>query len=569
MQQADNLKQEYLAGKQTILRKDKKRRYIKTSNEYLKRDELSYRSKGLNAYILSKQDNWKVMVSYVANKHKKGKCYVSSAKKELVDAGYWHYIRIRKDSGEYEKGVTLVFDESRESVSKKYFSGDKKIFRTKSDGDYTLLTCDHLDDPRLSLEAKGIFSYILTKPDNWNINIDHLNKKGTESIGIIRREINQLIKYGYIQRFRVFKDGKLSDWQMVASEDPFNESERIKSVLYFDNSIKINYENGRSEIEIISKENDNNIKKDDENIDKEIIEKESKKPSEDKQSCAFNILHENLLVVNIDEVNHHLPITNNLNNTNKNNLSLYKNNKKEKIDNYICFSKDDIKKQIDYDVLIYDGYSKNTLDTLVNVIQDVLNYDKKVIRISSSIISAVEVKEVFKALNHLHIQYFLECLDKVDHKIRNKNEYFKKSLYYAPSTMELHYEKKYRSSHPVEYSDYEEEEISKYEDAAFKKTHLDNDFKTNETCYLEENKADLNNNKSKASIWWSRYLSTVNDGIKSYCACFIDGVVLENKGLCLIVKGDFGKKLIKEKYLPGIKKYFKDNHDMDVFIKKV
>src|SRR6056297_690207 len=303
MQQANNLRKEYFDGKQTILRKDKKRRYIKTSNEYLRLDDLSYRSKGLNAYILSKQDNWKVMVSHVANKHKKGKCYVSSAKKELVDAGYWHYIRIRKDSGEYDKGVTLVFDESRESVSKKDFIGDKKIFRTESDSNYTLLTCHHLDDPRLSLEAKGIFSYILTKPNNWKIDIDHLYEMGTESIGIIRREINELIKYGYIKRFRVFKNGKLSDWQMVASEEPFNESERIKSVLYFNNRIKINYENGRNEIVFISKEDDSSIKKDDENITKENIENESKQSSEYKQTCAFDILHENLLVVNIDEVN--------------------------------------------------------------------------------------------------------------------------------------------------------------------------------------------------------------------------------------------------------------------------
>jgi len=583
------LKNEFLIEKQNILRKNKLKRYIKSSNEYLQRNDLSYRCKGLNAYILSRQDNWKVILSHVSNKHNKGKCYVSSAKKELVKAGYWHCIRVRNESGEYEKGVTLVFDESREGIDKKDFTGDQRIFRTESDSNYTLLTCDHLDDPRLSLEAKGIFSHILTKRNNWKIDVNHIQRMGTESIGIVRREINQLIKYGYIQRFRVFKDGKLSEWQMVASEDPFNKSERIKSVLYFNNKIKINYEDGRSEIEVINNENDVNVEKvekTDVSDDIKTSDKESEKPSESKQSCAFNKLHENLLVVNIDKVNPDLSITKNkLNITKKSNLSLPK---KDKRDVFIYFSKEDIKKQIETHILTY-SFEDEYIESVVDAIYKVLNSNSELIKISNVYYKADRVKGVFKALNYLDVEFFLDTFLKSEKEVKCLSSYIKTALYNNRINNNLYFKNKVNANEGVHDEDLDEDELGDFEieddfDIFSSYSEVLEGIKADDLSELNEfddikptkdnskeetvpeaNNDDLNKDNIKATSYWKEFKKTLSSGKMLFLDSFIDKVVIIN-GNFYIYPNKSDKELttleLEKRYLDDIREFFKTNYDI-------
>jgi hypothetical protein len=584
MEQRANLTKEYLQGSLTIMRKSVKRRYIKISNEFLRRFDLSFRARGLNAYILSRQDNWKVILSHVSNKHNKGKCYVSSAKKELVEAGFWHCIRLRNDSGEYEKGVTLVFDESRESIDKKDFAGDQRIFRTESDSNYTLLTCDHLDDPRLSLEAKGILSYILTKRNNWKIDVNHIQNMGTESIGIIRREINELIKYGYIQRFRVFKDGKLSEWQMVASEDPFNKSERIKSVLYFNNKIKINYEDGRSEIQIITNENDVNVEKVDDSDDIKTSDKESEKPSESKQSCAFNKLHENLLVVNIDKVNPDLStIKNKLNITKKSNLSLFKNDMR---DDFIYFSKEDIKKQIETHILAY-SFEDEYIESVVDAIYKVLNSNREYIKISNVYYEADRVKSVFKALNYLDVEFFLDTFLKSEKEVKCLSSYIKTALYNNRINNDLYFKNKVNANEGVYDEDLDEDEFGDFEieddvDIFSSYSEFLEDVKADELSGLNEfddikptkdnlkekivseaNKDDLSEEIDEATSYWNKYKKNLSSGKMLFLDIFVKEVEVVNGELCIHPKNSYKDKVkyeLERKYLKDIKEFFKENY---------
>jgi hypothetical protein len=591
MEQRANLKKEYLQGSLTIMRKTVKKRYIKISNDFLRKYDLSFRARGLNAYILSKQDNWKVIISHIANFHNKGECYVSTARNELIKAGYWHYKRERKDSGEYDKGVTLVFDESKESVAAKYFKGEKKVFRTDSDSDFTLLTCDHLDDSRLSLISKGILSYILTQPNNWKFDIDDLVEKGTEGIGTIREEVNLLIKCGYIQRFRIYKDGVLTGNQMIASEEPFNEHERIKSVLYFNNKIKINFENGRNEVVFISnKQEDNN------DCNNNINETE--KPAVSEQNCTSDLFNENLDVVNIDNVNPDLSIINNLINTNKNNLSLYKNNKK---DDFISYSKSNIKKQIEYDILVQE-FSKTYLDPIVNAMYKVLNCRDKHIRIAKVYYLADGVKEVFKSINAIDVDFFIKSFLSVKKEVGNLSEYIKSALYNNYINLDLSMRNKVNA-----YSDDildkeecgEDEGFSKYKNAEFKKTPensddligdfvveedidifsnfsdflkeinddelSNNDSLENNNTHndLEANKDDLSEEVSEATSYWEEYKKSLSSGKMLFLDTFVKEVEVVNGELFIHPKNSYKDKVkyeLERKYLEDIKEFFKENY---------
>lgn len=60
-----------------------------------------------------------------------------------------------------------------------------------------------LEDPELSWAAKGLLTYLLSRPDNWKISVEHLAKiycgdaRGNGEKAI-RSIVKELIKLGYI-----------------------------------------------------------------------------------------------------------------------------------------------------------------------------------------------------------------------------------------------------------------------------------------------------------------------------------------------------------------------------------
>ncbi len=66
----------------------------------------------------------------------------------------------------------------------------------------TKIQSDFLEDPRLSFAAKGILSYLLAnKLDDFNtLDLYKASKNGRDAT---RNSINELIRYGYIQRERL------------------------------------------------------------------------------------------------------------------------------------------------------------------------------------------------------------------------------------------------------------------------------------------------------------------------------------------------------------------------------
>jgi hypothetical protein len=79
------------------------------------------------------------------------------------------------------------------------------IFRTShnKENPYVMLNKAVLEDRNLSWGAKGLWAYLMSKPDNWNISASHLakvflGKKGGERA--IYSLINELIAEGYCKR---------------------------------------------------------------------------------------------------------------------------------------------------------------------------------------------------------------------------------------------------------------------------------------------------------------------------------------------------------------------------------
>jgi len=78
-----------------------------------------------------------------------------------------------------------------------------------------------INDKRLSFQAVGLLSYLLSKPDYWYININDLIRSHSNGESSIRSIIKELISYGYLVKRRLrYPDGRYSSYFYHISESP-------------------------------------------------------------------------------------------------------------------------------------------------------------------------------------------------------------------------------------------------------------------------------------------------------------------------------------------------------------
>ena len=74
------------------------------------------------------------------------------------------------------------------------------IVRNPTKERYTVISNAALEDPRLSLKAKGLLAYLLTKPDGWKVVVSHLVKQSNDGRHAIESGLDELETFGYIRR---------------------------------------------------------------------------------------------------------------------------------------------------------------------------------------------------------------------------------------------------------------------------------------------------------------------------------------------------------------------------------
>ena len=73
--------------------------FVMLDKTFLEDDRLSFKAKGILAYLLSKPDNWKVIVGNLVKYSKDGKSAVYAGLKELTECGYYVKTPIRSEDG--------------------------------------------------------------------------------------------------------------------------------------------------------------------------------------------------------------------------------------------------------------------------------------------------------------------------------------------------------------------------------------------------------------------------------------------------------------------------------------
>jgi hypothetical protein len=91
-----------------------------------------------------------------------------------------------------------------------FYFGIMSIIRiSKSEDPFARVPKIMLSDARLSWKAKGILSYLLGKPDNWEVRTTDLVNHSPDGITVVYTALKELRKLGYAKFCVVRKDGKI------------------------------------------------------------------------------------------------------------------------------------------------------------------------------------------------------------------------------------------------------------------------------------------------------------------------------------------------------------------------
>lgn len=94
------------------------------------------------------------------------------------------------------------------------------IIRRSHKRNFTTLGNEVVDDVRLSYEALGLLTYLLSRPDDWEIHVAQLTSRIKAGRDKVYRIVGELQKAGYLAHERVRDDGVITGGRWIVREDP-------------------------------------------------------------------------------------------------------------------------------------------------------------------------------------------------------------------------------------------------------------------------------------------------------------------------------------------------------------
>lgn len=96
-----------------------------------------------------------------------------------------------------------------------------EFIRVEKTNNFSIIHNGFLRRDDLSWKSKGILTYILSLPDDWNINLNEIMRHATEGEKAFRSGWKELTDAGYVERYAVRDDvtKKITHWETVVKEN--------------------------------------------------------------------------------------------------------------------------------------------------------------------------------------------------------------------------------------------------------------------------------------------------------------------------------------------------------------
>lgn len=76
------------------------------------------------------------------------------------------------------------------------------VIRVKHEKNYVVLQKEILENPKISLKAKGLWAFCMAKPDDWEFHVTQLADSLLEAKDALMTGIKELIKFGYMVKIQ-------------------------------------------------------------------------------------------------------------------------------------------------------------------------------------------------------------------------------------------------------------------------------------------------------------------------------------------------------------------------------
>ncbi len=330
------------------------------------------------------------------------------------------------------------------------------VFRIEKNTNYTVMSNCHLKDKRLSLKAKGLFSVILSLPDEWDYTLGGLAAISKESLDAIRTAVNELENIGYLHREQTRdKRGRLSGNEYLVYECPDKNPYMNSNSKNTENADAAKFDEMPKKRGIVpfspSLENPttDKLKTDLPSLDNPITDNPiTEKPSTENPTTATyynksnkNISNKNQSIISTDKQQLSYFSMDRIDDSdNSENPALSFSGLKEKIPDsggeraeYLSR----IRANIEYDCI--DEANRTQVDEMIGIMLDVICSNSSVIRANGSEFPKKTVIERFMSLKYEHIDYVLDALKRCSPDIHNIRAYLITTLFNAPVTIDNYY----------------------------------------------------------------------------------------------------------------------------------
>ena len=101
-------------------------------------------------------------------------------------------------------------------------------FRVNKNVNYTVMSNYHLQDKKLSLKAKGLLSYMLSLPNDWDYSLKGLTVGCKDGLDSVRTAVLELEEHGYVRRQKVRNaKGQIIDYDYQVYESPVEDTPAV------------------------------------------------------------------------------------------------------------------------------------------------------------------------------------------------------------------------------------------------------------------------------------------------------------------------------------------------------
>ncbi|MFH9967678.1 hypothetical protein ACH4PR_41005 [Streptomyces mirabilis] len=215
--------------------------FTQIANGLFRDSRLSYKAKGIFGYVSTHRDGWQVTLAHLLAVGPDGREAVRAGLKELERYGYLIRERLRRPNGTLGEVVYSITDRlatldvalleatSALAIEDEHDVGfGAGIRRGVMAGDqFTQIANGLFRDSRLPFKAKGIFGYVSTHRDGWQVTVAELVRRGREGVDAVTTGLKQLERHGFLYRTRERNaDGTLGQTLYVITDLPALQNPR-------------------------------------------------------------------------------------------------------------------------------------------------------------------------------------------------------------------------------------------------------------------------------------------------------------------------------------------------------